>query len=176
MTALLRFHKDALLAQLNEMRPQQRARFAVECARRLTPCYERYHNESGKGDVNALHQFMTIATDALADRSNPQSIETAAAQCQQMVPDEDEDWTSSTGGAQNAVIALTYALRCLASGDAQDAVWAAVQGYEAADRRASTELDIDFNVSGSEDRVLAHPAVQSELQAQRDSLERLSRP
>jgi hypothetical protein len=98
-----------------------------------------------------------------------------ADRCEALVPREDDSWTDLSGLAQNAAAAAAYALRTAVSGSVDDAMWTALQAYEAADLIASTDLDVDFNEPGAEERVLGQDVVQRELMAQDELMRRLEK-
>lgn len=168
------FDQQALRARLDRLEPTRRAEFALGCAERLLPWYIRFHDETGKGDSSVPTVALQAARARLmSGEGDVAHLRSLADRCESLVPVEEDAWTELSGVAQNAVAAVVYAIRCLVSGDAQDAVWAAVQGYEAADLLASTELDVDFNEPGVEQRIAAQAVVQAELTAQDESLCRL---
>lgn len=70
--------------------------------------------------------------------------------------------------------ALGYACRCQWLGDAESAVSAAVQGYEAADYLAQSRENIDFTQPGAEASILKSAYVQDELQRQVRDLKELT--
>lgn len=100
-------------------------------------------------------------------------LEALADRCEALAPTEDDSWTDLSGLAQNAASAAAYALRSVVSDSADEAVWAAVQCYEAADLIATARLDVDFNQPGIEDRIVAEEVVQRELVTQAGWLRRL---
>ncbi len=103
-----------------------------------------------------------------------------------MPPDELDDWIRACeaaipvddGGLEidgsDAGAAVTYACRCLRSGESQDAAWAARRAYEALDtyllaqhgHRAGTAID--------EVQLLRHPLIQAELTRQRRDVDELA--
>jgi len=170
----LHFDQQALRARLERLRPKARADFALRCAERLLPLYQRFHVETGQGDPDVLNEALYAARAHLGSGTGcPPEIGSLADRCEALVPVEDESWTDLSGLAQNAAAAMAYALRSVASGSAEDAVWAAVQGVESADLIASTQLDVDFNEPGIEERIVAQEVVQRELAEQEASLEAL---
>jgi len=167
----LHVDQQALRARLDRLRPPARAEFALQCAERLLPLYRRFHVDTGQGDQEVLTEALHAARAYLASTTGcPPEISSLADRCEALVPVEDESWTDLSGLAQNAAAAMAYALRSVASGSAEDAVWAAVQGLESADLLASTQLDADFNEPGVEQRIVAQEVVQRELAEQETSL------
>jgi hypothetical protein len=74
--------------------------------------------------------------------------------------------------ADDAAAALTYALRAVASGDPNDAVWTAECVYNALDAFLHDQ-GFDPTAPGGEEALLSHPLVQAELHRQADDLRAL---
>jgi hypothetical protein len=84
-----------------------------------------------------------------------------------LIPDQDAPgWTPLTAYGEDALSALAYSLRCLQSGDAQEAAWAAGRAYEALDYFVTIRDDISPNELGAAARVLSDPLIQAELERQ----------
>lgn len=163
----LTFEPNALTARIERLDPKDRAKFAVGCAERMLPYYQRFHDQTGQGDPDVLTDALNAARAKLMnDPVNFSDFMLMAKRCEALVPIEDDSWTDLSAIAQNAAAAAAYALRCLVSGSPQDAVWAAVQGYEAADLLSSTALNVDFNEPGVEKLIVTEDVVQQELAAQ----------
>lgn len=172
----LRFDQNTLRARIARLSPKARAEFALACAERLLPQYRRYREQTGQGAPDLLADALAAARDRLTKEDAGVDLEPLAERCETLVPVEDDPaWTSLSGLAQNAASAAVYAIRGVASGSIDDAMWAGVQGYEAADLIATNQLDVDFNEPGIEDRIMAEDVVQKELVAQDELLSRLER-
>jgi uncharacterized protein len=172
----LRFDQNGLRVRLERLDQRQRGEFALGCAERLLPQYQRFHEQTAQGDPDTLTGALNAARNQLADATvRSIDLELLAKRCEELVPTEDESWTNLSGLAQNAAAAAAYALRSLASDSLDNAVWAAVQGYEAADLIVQDDLSVDFNEPGIEDRVVAESVVQQELSAQNECLQHLEK-
>jgi hypothetical protein len=92
-----------------------------------------------------------------------------------LTPQEDgvQPWTQEATNAQNAGMAVAYALRTRLTGEAQEAAWAARVAYEALDNFVINKEDIDTSKPGSELRVLSHPLMQAEFERQERDLREL---
>lgn len=166
------FDQAALLRRLESLGIRSRVSFALACAERLFPFYVQFNEATGQGDPNALRMALDRLNGDLAGATlTVSALSRLISQCESLVPVEDDSWTDWSACAQNAAAATAYVLRCRLSGDAQDAVWAAVQAYEAADFVVTTALNIDFNVPGAEDIVEVDHLVQRELATQDRDLE-----
>jgi uncharacterized protein YjaG (DUF416 family) len=170
------FDRDVLTARLEGLDPRQRSRFAIACAERLLPSYRRFQELTGRGSPDVIAEALGAARAHLASGGEADSeLVQFVESCQALVPTEDDPWTAESGIAQNAAAAAVYAVRSVISGSVDDAVWAAVQGYEAADLIASGELDADFNTPGIEERIAERDVVQRELTVQDELLSQLER-
>lgn len=74
--------------------------------------------------------------------------------------------------AENAAAAIAYGLRAIESGDPRDSAWAGQRGYDTVDRFAMVQESVG-GIQWTEEQILAHPAVQKELQRQLDDIEAL---
>jgi hypothetical protein len=83
-----------------------------------------------------------------------------------LLPSEDSPWSPSYPIADHAIASLAYTLRSMANGDPQEATWAALRAYEAADQLAVFDLSKDPLDFPPEGQLLAHSAVQTELARQ----------
>ena len=173
----LRFEQSRLRARLAHLDSQARAEFALDCAERLLPYYRRFHTVTGRGEPQVLASALRTVRAQLTGEHEPEDdLKALAERCANLVPRDDEPaWTILTGLAENAAAAVVYAIRAVASTSVDDALWTALQGYEAADLIATTALDADFNEPGIEERIADEDVVQRELAAQDESLMRLER-
>ncbi len=149
----LRYDEPALLERLTAAPARARALFAAACAERLFALYE----QAGRGDPERLRAALDAAWDGV-------DVERWQAVAEELVPAEDDDWVIATAYAENAAIAVAYALRARATDEPQEAAWAALQVYEAADFAAQRQLEeLDLNVPGAEDQLADQPVVQEAL-------------
>lgn len=84
-----------------------------------------------------------------------------------LYPAETEHWTLKHALAEDALSSLAYAIRCLLSGDSQEAAWALRCAYEASDQAAIRISDVGLSGANAEQIILSHQFVQRELQRQR---------
>lgn len=154
-----------LLAQLRAVGPDGAALFAAACAERLRPIVRRV-------SLDAQVAVAAVALDGLwrvlAGAERPEILKELAQSCRAALPPEDE----SMGGGpdvylEDAVAAAYYALEAHRLRDAQQAIWAARRGHEAADHcvlsRLSGPVTIDAKLGEASAR---DPLVFSELQHQ----------
>jgi hypothetical protein len=94
--------------------------------------------------------------------------------CTRLMPEaQSEQWNEGQAAADDAAAAVCYALRARQTGSPQEAAWAARRVYEALDEFVINRGQIDTNRPGMENRVLADPLVQSELERQKKDLDDL---
>jgi len=162
---MVAFDEQSLKCELTGITPIGRVLFALSCAERLYPLYELYAEKTGKNNRacvrSTLDQLWQSARGE--QRTSEQSF---LEEYESLVPGERAQWTPLNPLAENAVDAVAYACRCQSTGETENAVWAAVQGYEAVDYIAHTLQGIDFNEPGAEHVILKTEYVQTELQRQ----------
>lgn len=171
---MLVFDEKMLAERLRRMSSLHQALFALCCAERLFQVYRLYCEETARGDVG----FVRSLLDRLWQLAEPQhsgAIQSLLVKCESLIPDEDVDWVPLTALAENAVAAVAYVCRCQTTGNMENAVWAAVQGYEAVEYLARRLERIDFEAPGAERAVVETEYVQSELERQLRDLGELER-
>jgi hypothetical protein len=167
---MLTFDETALRGHLARMSSPARLAFAVMCAQRLAPLAAEIVHRAG-GPSQEVQRALEHAWSAVLAPPDRGATEQLLETIMRLIPDEDAPgWTPSRPYLEDALSALAYCLRCLLSGEAQEAVWAAQKGYDALDyylhdREHGGEgaVGIDPVV---EARVLADPLMQTELARQ----------
>ncbi|MGH8679127.1 MAG: hypothetical protein ACREUQ_12340 [Burkholderiales bacterium] len=136
--------------------------FALACAERLQPRREF----SGDSSAVALVRSMLDTVFDVIGGNSAKLVELhPLAAALEAAPYLDDD----------AAAATAYAVRCLLSGDAQNALRAAQRGYDARDRQAQEQNRDYENAPDYEERLLAHPAGQQELAMQIADLDALAK-
>lgn len=125
------YDEAALMESVAVLSGPERVLLAAACAERLIPLYEWIAGAAGSKDAASIRSALDLAWSANA---SAQEAEQVQLKVEELVPDEDdENVPGDVALVQNAIAAVAYALRTMGSHDAQDAVWAARQLYEAAD-------------------------------------------
>ena len=177
---MMRFDEERYLSYLRGLPRELRVVFAVACAERLLPAYRAYVDSGGPGNYPLLQAAMADAwlwTQGGVPEKDPQSW---IDECVEQVPDEDgapsevpfSKWISDALDCSSAVV---YALRAWASGDPQEALWAAKAEHTVMFDLAEELRDIRVG-SGGPAAVSAteeHPVVQAELRRHARDLEEL---
>ncbi|WP_418607604.1 DUF416 family protein [Georgenia sp. SUBG003] len=144
---------------------RKKTAFAVACAQRLWPLLERCAEKSAHGELDKLASALEATWLAVAGEHA--DLASVPALADEVMPDEDDvGWTREAGYAQNAISSIGYAASTWLTGDPQEATWAALQLYEAADY-ASQQLqqDIELNSGEAETALREHPVVQEALES-----------
>jgi uncharacterized protein YjaG (DUF416 family) len=176
VTSMQKFDEAKLISEIGVLPPPLRVAFAAACAERQMSAYREFEKHCGRSSPNALDLALE---EVWAHPEQPQDIETFEEQIEAMmslVPQEDSingPWTQDATNAQNAGMAVIYALRTKLRADPQEAAWAARVAYEALDNFVINGQDVDTNMPGAELRVLAHTLVQAELARQLSDIEDL---
>jgi hypothetical protein len=167
-----RYDEPALVAVLSGLDRDRQVVFAATCAERLLPAYARFHQKTGLGDPATLRLTLDAAW-AQIQEDQESLAEGYRETLDALTPGECADWSVETGLAENAAASVGYTIDVAMEGGPQDAAWAARQVYEATDLWVRNRDDVDFNVEGAEERVLADPIVQAELGRQQRDLTEL---
>jgi hypothetical protein len=169
---MLHFDETALKQRLGRMPWAARLSFAVAVAERQLSSYECHAAVRGFPEAAWPRQVVgrlreSVRLGVATGDAWPDIVEDILNR----YPPEDPDAEGFLDlMAQQAISSLAYAIRCLLSGDAQEAAWAGLCEYEAADQAAIKILKIDLNVPGAEAAILSHAYVQRTLRAQQDDL------
>lgn len=173
--SLIHYNEQELVRRLEQLSPKLRVVFAAACAERLLPTYFSFSERTGNGDPSRLAMILERLWVDL--QGNPMSTEEMRANldvCMSLIPQEGEDlWVDEQAYAEDAAVALAYALRCRQSGESQEAAWAARRAYEAVDYYVINRVGIDANQPGGEEQVLSHDIVRAELARQHRDIEDL---
>lgn len=176
MINMLRFDESRLVSELEQVPIALRAAFAAACAERLMAAYRLFENRNGRKGPSILEQALDNVWTELDEDVNPEELAREIEELMTLIPQEDGwqgAWTQEVTNAQNAGMAVVYALRTRLTGSAQEAAWAARVAYEALDNFVINTEDIDTNRPGGELQVLSHALVQAELARQRTDLEEM---
>src|SRR5882724_6090074 len=149
---LLTFNEAALVEELDSLSVPLRAVFAAGIAERLAPAYAIFTRLTGRGDPGTLAAILErLWLDIEGTQRNTRQDEDIEL-CMALIPREDSDdfWVPEQVYAEDAAMALAYALRSVKSGAAQEAAWAAQAAYEAVDHFVIEQEGIDTNHTGAE--------------------------
>jgi hypothetical protein len=149
----------------------------------MLPIYRWFHKRTGLGDPSALEAALAHLWADLGGVLS-KGLEHQRDAAEALAPSEaDEDaWVTESALAQNAAAAVAYAIKCRLTGNAQYAVWAARQIYEALDYWITLRNDVDWSGGDAEKRaraeeeIVADDLIQAELYRQKRDLEILRRP
>lgn len=130
------------------------------------PAYRLFAMRTERNPTNSMEIALeTLWADPNATE-NAADLERQIEAIMSQIPQEncvEGPWTQEATNAQNAGMAVAYALRTKLAGDAQEAAWAARVAYEALDNFVINTESIDTNTQDNELRVLSHPLIQAEL-------------
>lgn len=172
-----KFDEKALTRALDRLSPPSRMAFAASCAQRMVRVYHRYLAQADQYDRAAdCDRALEYAWTHILVPAQGAIVKQLSTDVVALIPDQDAPgWTTLTAYGDDALSALAYCLRCVETGDSQDACWAARRIYEAVDCFATNRLGTSPNDSGFENRVLGDSLVQSELERQAQDIDELAR-
>lgn len=167
------FDERQVVLRLQELSPPLRVAFACACAERLMPAYKRFWERTGRGSAKELRELLTAVWNHVEHRIalGSEALDVALQACMALIPrPDDEPWVDEQPLAEDSAAAVAYAIRCLQTGDVQEAAWAARRVYEGLDNFVIARENIDVNAPGAEALVLQHGIVQKELNSQEQDL------
>jgi uncharacterized protein YjaG (DUF416 family) len=175
MKAILRFSRTQLIRKLDRLPLPLRLIFAAACAERLFPAYVTASNLTGKGDPEMLARLLArLWEDIAGDPMAESEVQASISAGMNLIPEDyHEPWFVEQASAEDASIAVVYALTCRQSGDSKDAMWSAEHVYNALDHFLINRENIDLNAPEAESRLQARPLIQAELARQRRDVDEL---
>lgn len=166
---MLTYDEPEIVARLARLSRAQKAAFAAACAERLVPLFLRYAASAESVDGDAIRSVVDGVWHAVG--GSGADLEPLQSLAEDLVPEEDEEWSTEAGFAQNAAASAAYSVRSWLSDDPQEAGWAARQVYEAADYAAQQAIDTsDLELEAREQVLLGHEVVQVALAGILDDL------
>jgi len=163
---MLEFDEPKLVMELSALPSAALVTFATACAGRLATSLDATWPDHGLIS-SALNMLSASAAGRSIDAGSLEQKLLAA------IPDEDSEPGLTAALAEDTLAALSYALSCSNSGEAQDAAWAACRAYEMVDRYAGQTLAGSSFTVEMEAAIMRHPTVQTELARQRRDLQEL---
>jgi uncharacterized protein YjaG (DUF416 family) len=162
---MLRYDESTVLERLGTGSSRARALFGALTAERLFPLYELFAERTGQGDPARLREALDAAWAAIDGQFvDPAELARLQEVAEDLVPEEDDDWATESGYAQNAAAAVAYGLRTRLTDNPQEAAWAARQANDFADYVAQRQLeDLELDAPGAEDALADQPIVQEAL-------------
>jgi uncharacterized protein YjaG (DUF416 family) len=162
---VVKFDRQLLKGQLEGVGPRNRALFALSCAERLFPLYQLYFEKTGCGRPSYLRSTLDHLWE-LALRGQTGHKELFLNDFESLLPGEDPAWNPLNGLADDAIAALAYACQCQATGEIENAVWAAERGYAAVDYVARDLEGMDYGSAEAEAAIQNKEYVQAEIKRQ----------
>ncbi|WP_437575183.1 DUF416 family protein [Sorangium sp. So ce887] len=161
-----RFDEANLISNLERLPVPFRVAFAAACAERQMPAYRFFIRQTERNPTNPMEIALEMVWADPSATNSATGLERQIEAIMNLIPQEDSiegPWTQEATNAQNAGMAVAYALRAKLAGEAQEAAWAARVAYEALDNFIINKESVDMNTPGNELRVLSHPLIQAEL-------------
>ena len=172
---ILSFNEESLTTELDRIAVPLRVVFAAAIAERLLPAYVSFSHKTGRGNPNILTEILErLWRDIQGTQMDPEELQQNIDLSMKLIPQEDDiPWILDQAWAEDAVAAVTYALRSRQNGKSQESAWVARRAYEALDHFVIAHEDIDPSIVGAEERVLSNPLIQDELMRQQRDLREL---
>jgi uncharacterized protein YjaG (DUF416 family) len=171
---ILSYNEELLKTELDRIAVPLRVVFAAAAAERLLPAYVSFSHRAGRGNPYLLTEILErLWRDIQGIKMDPEELQQNIDLSMKLIPEEDDiPWILGQEWAEDAVVAVVYALRCRQSGKSQESAWAARRAYEALDHFVINNEDIDPSIVG-EEGLLSNPLIQDELMRQQRDLREL---
>lgn len=171
------FDEHSKLTRLQQATYWSRVTFALACSTRMTECVHKYLLRAGPDRWTAYSLVLSTLWDMTlrGDEQTRATLSELLNKTMSLLPEteaEDGDDLLRTM-TDDATASLAYAIRCMLTGEAQEAVWSARRAYEALDEYVIQSLAINPGNLTMESRVLSHSAIQAELKRQNIDLDEL---
>jgi uncharacterized protein YjaG (DUF416 family) len=165
---ILSFDEESLTTELDRIALPLRVVFAATVAERLLPVYVSFSHKAGRGNPDRLTEILDrLWRDIQGTRMDPEELQQNIDLSSDLIPREDDiPWIPDQAWTEDAVAAVTFALRSRQNGKSQEAAWAARRAYEALDHFVISHENIDPNIVGAEEQILSNPLIQDELMRQ----------
>ena len=149
--SVLGFNEESLTTELDRIALPLRVVFAATVAERLLPAYVSFSHKTGRGDPNMLTEILDrLWQDIQGTRMDPEELQQNIDVSTKLIPREDDiPWIPDQAWAEDAVAAVTFALRSRQNGKSQESAWAARRAYEALDHFVIFHENIDPNIVGA---------------------------
>ncbi len=154
-------------ARLERLPPPAARIFALSCAEVLFEVYRYCCEQIELPKFDLVRHLLDAAWIEIEPERSFRDIEQFASQA----PGDESPWNPLNPLAENASVAIYYALKCCRSNLARDAEYASLNVQEAVDHIAQRLCgEADNEDAGFEKTILMYPAVQRELNRQEESL------
>lgn len=172
---MLTFDETRIVNRLALLPAWTRPAFAAAAASRLLPSFRVFHTERPLRDRGELDDALGVVWDNIPEIGIAKTeLDKVVDRTLMILPSEILSTSEFHPFAEDAVTSVAYALRALASGEPQEAAWAARHVYEAVDCFATSQICGDSTSFEKDRKILEHPAVQLELSRQQRDLSMLA--
>lgn len=171
-----KFDEQKLIAQLVRLPVPLRIAFAASCAERQMRSYRLFKAQWLRAAPDAMQGALDDIWNRPYEVDDAGAFEEYVEGLMALIPQEasmQNSWSQEATNAQNAGMAVVYALRTMLRGEPQEAAWAARVAYEALDNFVINNEGIDPSTPGGQARVLMHPLIQAELRRQERDIQEL---
>lgn len=166
------FNEDKLLEQLAKFDQKSLVVFALSCAERMLPNFQRFSKEHCCGNIQPLRQALNLAWKWLeiGHVDNSEAMETILA-CEVQAPNTEDYSSLYVSPALDAAIAASNVVRLLILPNAERAVEIAMFACDTIDMYVQVINDMTSNTPDIEEKIRLHPMMQRELRNQQEALE-----
>jgi hypothetical protein len=173
--SIIRYSREQLIKNLDQLSRSLRVIFAAACAERLLPAYFTSWALTGNGNPEVLARILArLWEDVAGNPMTETEVKANISTGMNLIPvDYHEPWFVEQASAEDASAAVVFALTCRQNGNSQEAMWSAQRAHSAIDQFVIDREHIDVIPRGARERILAHPLIQAELARQRRDIDEL---
>jgi uncharacterized protein YjaG (DUF416 family) len=172
---ILRLDEKSLKTELNRIAVPLRVVFAAAVAERLLPAYVTFSHKTGRGNPHLLTEILErLWRDIDGIKMGPEELQQNIDLSMELIPQDDEEpWIPDQAWAEDAAVAVVFALSCRQTGASQEAAWAARRAWDALDDFVTSQEANDPSTDVPEEQIISNPLIQAEFMRQQRDLREL---
>lgn len=175
-STMITYDETRLIQELATLPPRLRLAFATAAATRQLPCYDRYAPPRLlQAQLDPASLVTALWQKIRAGDLAPDTWQATLDKLMAVLEQETRDWRPFDFLAEDTLVTVAYAIRCLLDPNPQEAAWAARVVYEAADQAAIRLHGEAPSTAAAEAQILAHPFIQRTLGLLHEDLASLKR-
>lgn len=167
------FNETSLLLKLEGMPAWKRVAFMAYCCERMLPNYKIFKAQTGYGDNEVLRITLDAIWEWIKAGQTSGDLAALAKACELQAPDTSEFSSPYTSAALDAATAIAATAEAVPDTTASQVIDVASLARDTIDLFVQEIDGLDPNDPGLVEKIQRSDLMQSELRAQRQSLEKL---
>lgn len=167
--------ENDLKSEFEKLSLEHRAAFAASCCERLIPMYQAFNKLENWGNYQKLREYLDFVWEfSIGSQQNLSNFEDYIEECEELIPDSEDFQGIYIEGAQNAAIAVYYAMQICIDKDVEAIVWISKYASEAIYSYLSfvtdPKLDVHEHDSVFDIWISESPLLKSEIEKQKSDM------